>query len=46
MFERSFATVLRAVESAFRPVNGIEKLAMVLLLVECDTVAPGRGPGG
>jgi hypothetical protein len=36
MLERSFATVFKAVESASRPVSGIEKLAMVLLLFDSD----------
>jgi hypothetical protein len=46
MLERSFAMVFKAVESASSPVSGIEKLAMVHLLVECNVVAPGRVPGG
>jgi hypothetical protein len=46
MFERSFATVFKAVESASSPVRGIEKLAMVHLLIECDAVVPGHAPGG
>jgi hypothetical protein len=33
MFERSFATVFNAVESASSPVSGIEKLAMIHLLL-------------
>jgi hypothetical protein len=33
MFERSFAIVFRAVESASSPVSGIKKLAMVHLLL-------------
>jgi hypothetical protein len=32
MLDRSFAMVFNAVESAFRPVSGMKKLAIVVLL--------------
>jgi hypothetical protein len=37
MLERSFAIVLRAVESASSPVSGMEKLAMVVVLLDSKT---------
>jgi len=45
MFERSFAIVFKAVESASSPVSGIEKLAMVNLLL-INVVAQATTAGG